>query len=309
MGNNSEIVFVLQGLNETLSNRQVYFTLALLLYLLTILVNLALILTIVLERMLHEPMYIFLCNLCVNGILGASSFYPKLLHDLLADAHVITYGSCIAQIFAVYCYVFCEFTNLTLMAYDRYVAICKPLQYQALVGPQRVGQLLFLTWAFTLLETAVGVGLTGRLPICGVHIHKIFCTNWEVVKLACSDTMLNNIYGFLLTVSHVSQAALIAVSYGYIVRASLRSRDSRRKFMQTCLPHLVTLGNFTTSLVFDAMYSRYGNSSSLRALRNILAAQFLVVPPLLNPVVYGMKLQLIRTRLAQMFTPKVSAFG
>ncbi|XP_071373940.1 olfactory receptor-like protein DTMT [Centroberyx affinis] len=309
MENKSEIVFVLKGLNETQMTRQIYFAFALIIYLFTIFVNLTLIVTIFLEKVLHEPMYIFLCNLCFNGIYGASSFYPKLLHDLLADAHVISYAGCITQIFVVYSYVFCEFTNLTVMAYDRYVAICKPLQYRSIMTAQKVGRLLLLTWSFSLFETAVGVALTGRLPLCGVHVDKLFCTNWAVVKLSCSDTTLNNVYGFLLTLSHLSQTALILLSYVHIVKASLRSRADRRKFTQTCLPHLITLANFTVSLVFDVMYSRYGGGGGggLQALRNVLAAEFLVVPPLVNPIIYGMNLQQIRSRLAQTFSHKVHA--
>ncbi|GAA6233354.1 putative olfactory receptor 7A2 [Lates japonicus] len=304
MENNSEIVFVLEGLNDSLTNRQIYFAFALMSYLFTIFVNLMLIVTICLEKTLHEPIYILLCNLCFNGICGASSFYPKLLHDLLADSHVITYVGCLTQIFVVYSYVFCEFTSLTVMAYDRYLAICRPLQYRALMTPQKVAQLLLLTWCFTLLETVVGTFLTARLPLCGRHVRKIFCTNWEVVKLSCSDTTLNNIYGFILMFSHVSQTGLILVSYGHLVRASLRSRSDRRKFVQTCLPHLVTLLVFTISLMFDTMYSRYGSSGLLQALQNTLAAEFLVVPPLINPLIYGIKLQQIRSRILQNLTHK-----
>lgn len=298
------MVFVLQGLNDSLTNRQIYFALALLSYLFTIFVNLTLIITICLEKSLHEPIYIFLCNLCFNGICGASSFYPKLLHDLLADSHVITYTGCLTQMFVVYCYVFCEFTSLTVMAYDRYLAICKPLQYRTLMTAQRVVQLLLLTWSFSLLETVVGTVLTTRLPLCGRHIPKIFCTNWEVVKLSCSDTTVNNMYGFVLMFSHVSQTGLILVSYTHLVRASLRLRSDRRKFMQTCVPHLATLLVFTSSLVFDTMYSRYGDSGTLQALKNALAAEFLVVPPLINPIIYGMNLHQIRSRILHNFTHK-----
>ncbi|XP_040902334.1 putative gustatory receptor clone PTE03 [Toxotes jaculatrix] len=304
MGNNSEIVLVLQGLNDSLTNRQIYFAFALMSYFFTIFVNLTLVVTVCVERSLHEPIYIFLCNLCVNGICGASSFYPKLLHDLLADSHVITYSGCLAQLFVVYNYVFCEFTSLTVMAYDRYLAICRPLQYRALMTAQRVAQLLLLTWCFSLLEAVVGITLTASLPLCRRHIRKIFCTNWEVVKLSCSDTTMNNIYGFVLMFSHVSQTGLIVVSYAYLVRASLQSRSDRRKFVQTCLPHLVTLLVFTISLLFDIMYARYGSDSALQALQNALAAEFLVVPPLVNPIIYGINLQQIRSRILQNFTHK-----
>uniref|UniRef100_A0A3B4TPY8 Olfactory receptor n=1 Tax=Seriola dumerili TaxID=41447 RepID=A0A3B4TPY8_SERDU len=307
MINSTEIVFVLQGLNDSDTNRQIYFALALVSYLFTIFVNVTLIVTVCLEKTLHEPIYLFLCNLCVNGICGASSFYPKLLHDLLADSHVITYTGCLTQIFVVYSYVFCEFTSLTVMAYDRYMAICRPLQYRAVMTAQRVAQLLLLTWGFSLLETVVGVSFTATLPLCGHHVRKLFCTNWEVVKLSCSDTTVNNIYGFVLMFSHVSQTGLIVVSYVHLVRSSLRSRSDRRKFVQTCLPHLVTLLVFTISLVFDSMYSRYGSSSALQALQNMLAAEFLVVPPLINPIIYGINLQQIRSRILQNFSHKSEA--
>ncbi|XP_030599660.1 olfactory receptor-like protein DTMT [Archocentrus centrarchus] len=297
MENNSEIVFVLQGLNDSLTNRQIYFAVALMSYLITVSVNLTLIITISLDKMLHEPIYIFLCSLCFNGICGASSFYPKLLHDLLTNSHVITYSACLGQMFVTYSYIFSEFTGLTVMAYDRYIAICKPLQYRVLMTAQKVAQLLLLTWCFSLLETAVGTILTARLPLCGRHIPKIFCTNWEVVKLSCSDSTLNNIYGFILTFSLILETLLIMVSYAHLVRAAIRSCADRKKLMQTCLPHLITLLVFTTSVVFDVMYSRYGGGGTMKALQNVLAAQFLVVPPLLNPIIYGMNLQQIRSRM------------
>ncbi|XP_030632737.1 olfactory receptor 2G3-like [Chanos chanos] len=308
MDNSStDFLFLLSGLNDTRTNKQTYFAFIFLLYLLTLFINLTLITIIFLDKMLHEPMYFFICNMCVNGIYGASGFYPKLLADLLSDFHVISYTGCMTQIFVIYSYMFCEFTNLTVMAYDRYVAICKPLEYHSIITPQRVGRLILLIWLSSLLETAVGTALTIRLPLCGYNIDKLYCSNWAVVKLACTDTTLNNLYGYILMLYHVSQAGFIVISYIYIIRASLTSKAGQAKFMQTCLPHLITLINFTVSTIFDVLYARYGNSHRLQALRNILAVEFLVVPPLLNPIIYGMKLTLIRSRLLKIFHHKVNA--
>ncbi|XP_061074431.1 olfactory receptor 8I2-like [Conger conger] len=310
MENSTGRVIILQGLNETTSNKHAYFVVALLGYFFTILVNLTLIVTIYLEKTLHEPMFLFICNLCVNGIYGASSFYPKLMVDLLSDsslAPVISYEACLAQIFVIYSYVFCEITTLAVMAYDRYVAICKPLSYHSIITPRKVMQFLFFAWLFSICESAVGVGLVARLPLCGFNIEKIYCTNWGVAKLSCVDTTVNNIYGYILTFSHISQAVMILVSYVHIVKASVRSQEQRSKFMQSCLPHLISLTNFFIALVFDIMYARYGSRNRLHALRNFMSLEYLVVPPLLNPLIYGLKLNQIRRRIFRICSRKIHA--
>lgn len=301
--NMSQLVLELQGLNQSTEVRQVFLVVALCWYLLTLLLNLTLVLTICLDQQLHQPIYIFVCNLCLNGLWGASCFYPKLLHDLLADAHLVPYTGCLAQLFNIYAYVFSQVSSLTLMAYDRYLAICRPLQYGTVMSVQKVCWLLLLAWIFSLLESLGGTILTRRLTLCSRRLPKLFCTNWEVVKLSCfaSDTTLNNIYGYVLMFSHLSQTALILVSYTHLVSAALRLRSKRRKFVQTCVPHLVTLLVFTITLVFDVLYSRYG-SDTQQVLKNLLAAAFLVVPPLINPVIYGINLHQLRSKIFLRFS-------
>ncbi|XP_061074257.1 putative gustatory receptor clone PTE03 [Conger conger] len=307
MENSTEIVFVLQGLNGTMTNKRAYFALTLLAYICTILVNLTLIVTVTLEKTLHEPMFIFLCNLCVNGIFGASTFYPKILVDLSSDWSVISYEACLAQMFVIYSYTFCEMTTLTVMAYDRYVAICKPLNYHSIMTPRKVMKLLLFTWLLSICESVIGMALVARLPLCGFNIEKLYCTNWAVIKLSCVDTTINNIYGYTLTFSHISQAVLILISYVNIIKASVRSQEQRNKFMQTCLPHLITLINFFIALVFDIMYARYGSRNRLHALRNFMSLEYLVVPPLLNPLIYGLKLKQIRRRIFRICSRKIDA--
>ncbi|XP_053503666.1 olfactory receptor 1509-like [Ictalurus furcatus] len=302
-----EFMFVLQGLKDTRTNKHIYFAFGVIVYSMTLFINLILAITVILDKTLHEPMYIFICNLFFNGMLGASAFYPKILADLLSEYHVISYIGCLSQAYIIYSYVFCEYTCLTVMSYDRYISICKPLEYHSIMTLQKGFKLLFFTWLCSLLESSVGLLLTVRLPLCGNVIDKLYCSNWEVVKLSCTDVSVNNMYGYFLIFSHVSQAVFIIVSYICIIRACLRSKRQWAKFMQTCLPHLISLTNFTIALLFDVMYARYGKSQGLQALRNFLGTEFLVVPPLLNPIIYGFKLTQIRRGLLKMYWHRCKA--
>ncbi|XP_026861594.2 olfactory receptor 4E1-like [Electrophorus electricus] len=302
-----EFMFVLHGLNETTTNRHIYFAFGLLVYIMTLFINLSLILIVILDKTLREPMYLFICNLFMNGICGASAFYPKILADLLTDSHIVSYTACLIQIYFIFCYAMSEFSCLTVMAYDRYVAICKPLEYLCIMTHQKVVKLLAFSWLFSLLQTSIGVGLTVRMPLCGNDIEKLYCSNWEVVKLFCSDMSIMDIYGDFLILSHVSQITFIIVSYIHIIRASLQTKTGRTKFMQTCLPHLISLTYFTFSLLFDVMYARHSKSQGPQALHNIMGMEFLVVPPLLNPVIYGMKLTQMRHQFVKMYITKIKA--
>ncbi|XP_048837802.1 olfactory receptor 151-like [Brienomyrus brachyistius] len=303
----SELIFELHGLNETKTKRQIFFGLSILAYALTVFVNLTLILTILLEKILHEPMFIFLCNLCVNSICGSTSFYPKLLIDLLSDSHVISYTACIIQIFGIYTYIFCEMTNLTVMAYDRYVAICKPLEYHSIMTPRRVGMLVQITWFLTFIETNVGIGLLVRLPLCGSRINRLYCVDWDVVKLSCIDTTLNNVFAFGIMVFHIFQVLLIIISYVLIIRKCVQSQAERNKFMETCLPHLITLSILAISVSFDVVSARFSSDASLQALRNSLSIMYLIVPPVLYPLIYGLKLKQLRMIVWRRFKSKITA--
>ncbi|XP_015196730.1 olfactory receptor 8I2-like [Lepisosteus oculatus] len=287
-------VTYLNGLNETRLQKNIYFVFTLIFYLLIIFLNLTLIATVLLDKSLHEPMYIFICNLSVNTLYGTAGFYPKLLADFLSDTHVISYTGCLIQAFVIYSYVPCEYTSLTVMAYDRYVAICNPLEYHAIMNTMITVKLILISWILPLCEIMIGIVLTSRLSLCRFQIDRLYCDNWSIVKLSCMDTTLNNIYGYILVIAHGSQAFFIIYSYIQIVRACLKSIEGRIKFMQTCLPHLITLINFAISTIFDVMHSRYGSRHTPQTLNNIMAMEFLVIPPLLNPLIYGLKLTQIR---------------
>ncbi|XP_036379209.1 olfactory receptor 142-like [Megalops cyprinoides] len=289
-------VFTLSKLEESMSVKHTYLALSIAVYFLIILLNVILIVTILLEKSLHEPMYIFLCSLCINGLLGTTGFYPKFIYDLISDTHVIFYNGCFLQFFVIYTSALCEFTTLSVMSYDRYVAICRPLDYHSVMTHKTVVNLLLFSWLLPAVSTAIGLLLTNQLSLCGSHIDKLYCDNLSMVKLSCGSTIINNIYGFLGIVLYVSLVILIIGSYIKLIIACMKSTESKIKFMHTCLPHLLSLINFTIALVFDVLYARYGSKDFPQSLRNFMALEFLIIPPVFNPLIYGLKLTEIRKR-------------
>ncbi|XP_029502768.1 olfactory receptor 1D2-like [Oncorhynchus nerka] len=301
MENSTQVeFFYLCGLQETFNNKSVYFTVSLITYLLIITGNLTLIITIIQEKGLHEPMYIFLCSLCVNGLYGTTGFYPKFLLDLQSDVQVISYGGCLTQAYVIYTSIMCEVSILTVMSYDRYVAISRPLLYHTIVTSLTVRKLLLLSWCYPLFIALITVILTVRVPLCGSRIDKIFCDNPSILKHSCSPVTINHILSYCIIVLHVLQILFIAFSYCQIVRTCVKSAEGRIKFTQTCVPHLLTMVIFITVTLFDILQGWNSDVNITLNMRNAMGVQFLVIPPVLNPVIYGLNLQQIRSAVFKM---------
>ncbi len=286
----------------TAKHRVTLFSFTLLCYSVILLVNGALIVTIILEETLHEPMYIFLCNLCMNGLYGTAAFYPKFLFDLLSNTHVISYTGCLLQVFVIYSYAATDFSILALMAYDRYVAICRPLEYHAVMTKHRVALLVCFSRLVPLLCQTVLMLMTSQMELCGSHIDKLYCENWSILKLSCNSVMTNNIVGFIIIFFYFGHDLFIVCSYVQLVKSALKSREGRGKFMQTCVPHLLCLLNVSVALLFDLMYTRYGSSTVSQNVKNFMAIHFLMIPPILNPIIYGLKLTQVRNRFLSLCT-------
>ncbi|KAM9802030.1 olfactory receptor 6N1-like [Syngnathus typhle] len=299
--------FHLAGLSHmTQRLRVLLFVITWLCYAAILLVNLVLIVTIILEKKLHEPMYLFLCNLCFNGLYGTVVFFPKFLHDLLSKSHVISYFGCLLQVLVIYSYAESEIAILTVMAYDRYVAISQPLEYHSIMTKCRMMFLMLYSRVTPLLCQAIVVIMSSKLELCGSLIDKVYCENWSLLQLSCNPTTSNGIVGFVIIVFYFVHDLFILCSYVQLVKLALRSKEGKKKFLQTCVPHLLCLVNITVALLFDLMYARYGTSSMPRSLRNFMAIQILAIPPLLNPIIYGLKLSKLRTKVLQYFRGKKS---
>ncbi|XP_034741936.1 olfactory receptor 6N1-like [Etheostoma cragini] len=177
------------------SLRYLVFSLCLLLYMTIVSANVVIILTVCLEKSLHQPMYIFICCLSFNSLYGSAGFFPRFLMDILSDTHLISRPLCFIQIYVIYTYASCEMTFLSIMAYDRFVAICQPLHYHSKITFKMVTHLVILAVLYPVFAVGFCLYLTVRLPLCGHKLNRLFCSNWPVVQLSCVDTTLNNIVG------------------------------------------------------------------------------------------------------------------
>ncbi|KAA0720046.1 Olfactory receptor 5K1 HTPCRX10 [Triplophysa tibetana] len=282
--------------SESKSYRHIYFICFLFLYLLILSINVRLISVIIMEKSLQEPMFMFLCNLCVNVIYGASGFYPIFLFNLLLDSYVISSYLCALQTFVIYSSLVTEVTILTVMSYDRYVAICRPLDYHSKLTKNRCLKLILLSWIIPNCYTVTAVLLSNLRKFCKYHIDKLYCDNWSVVKLSCASNFVNTIFGYVIIITFVSLLVFIIVSYIKLIAACKACLENKKKFWQTCLPHLLSLISFIFALLFDVMYSRYGANDIPESLRNFLALELLIVPAIVNPLIYVLNIKTVRKR-------------
>ncbi|XP_036393563.1 olfactory receptor 52D1-like [Megalops cyprinoides] len=276
--------------------RYSYFLLVLILYLAIIISNSLLIGAIYLDRQFHKPMYFFVCNLCVNGLYGSMGLFPCLLVNILSDTHEISLSVCMLQTYCLHTYGICEFATLAVMAYDRYVSICNPLQYHRIMSSSTVIALISFVWLFSACHITVSIYLTSQVPLCEVHLQKLYCDNFALVKLACNDITLNNVLELIsLVFAIVPQVSLIIYSYVRILKISLRlSGGSQVRAINTCTPHIMCLANFSISATFEALQSRFDMSKLPHTFRITASVYFLISAPLLNPIIYGMRSEAIR---------------
>ncbi|XP_054482796.1 olfactory receptor 11A1-like [Anoplopoma fimbria] len=276
--------------------KYLFFMIIMCFYVVIVCTNLLLIVVICMNRSLHEPMYLFLCSLFVNEMFGSTGLFPFLLVQILSDIHVISVTFCFLQIFCLYTYANVQFYNLAIMSYDRYLAICYPLQYNTHMAFKKVTMLIALTWLFPLLNIVVVISLSASLQLCGNIIDRSFCDNYSVVKLACYDTTVNNIYGLMYTFIVIfGLATVICFTYMRIFRVCFSgSKQTRQKAVSTCTPHLASLLNFSFGCFFEIVQGRFDMTRAPIMLRIFLSLYFLTCQPLFNPLMYGLNLTKIR---------------
>uniref|UniRef100_A0A8C2FNE8 Olfactory receptor n=1 Tax=Cyprinus carpio TaxID=7962 RepID=A0A8C2FNE8_CYPCA len=290
------ISFTLDAYNKIHDLKYVFVVVLGLLFPIIIIANGLIIYTVCLERKLHKPMYLFICNLACINLYGGTAVSPFIIATFLMEDYEITWFSCLVQIYFIYTYVSCDIANLTVMAYDRYISICYPLKYDKIVTPTKVILGIVLTWLMPFFRVTITLSLTANFDICGVIIEKVYCDNYSIVKLACSDILYYNIYGSTIIVFVVVLPFFIIIySYVKITLICLKlSKRGRVKLFSTCVPHLIALFNFIIGSSFELLQSRFDMRHVPYIIRVILSLYFLILSPLINPVLYGIRTHAIK---------------
>lgn len=298
--------FILDAYNRIHELKYVFIVMLFLLYTIIITANALIIYVTYIERKLHKPMYFFICNMACINLYGGTAVAPFVITRFLTGDYQITWVSCIAQVFFIYTYGGCDITNLTVMAYDRYISICYPLMYEKKVTPTIVIIYIAFTWLFPFFRFSITLSLTANIDICGIIIEKVYCDNYSIVKLSCSDISYYNIFGTtMIFFSVVLPFFTIFYSYLRIIFICLKlTKRGRDKLFSTCVPHLMALLNFTIGSSFELFQSRFDMRHVPYTLRVILSLYFLILSPLINPILYGIGTQAIKEAIMRILCHK-----
>uniref|UniRef100_A0A493TTD0 Olfactory receptor n=2 Tax=Anas platyrhynchos TaxID=8839 RepID=A0A493TTD0_ANAPP len=282
--------FLLLPFADTRKLQLLHFTLFLGIYLAALLGNGLILTAVACDHRLHTPMYFFLFNLALLDLGSISTTVPKAMANSLWDTKAISFFGCVTQVFMFVAFVSAEFYLLIIMAYDRYVAICKPLHYRTIMTSRTCVYMAAAAWGSTFLYAVLHTANTFSLPLCqGNALDQFFCEIPHILRLSCSDAYLREV-AFLIF-SFCSGSAFFAfllLSYVQIFKAVLRipSQQGQNKAFSMCLPHLAIVSLFISNIMFAYLKPPSISSSSLDLL---LAVLYSVVPPAVNPLIYSMR--------------------
>ncbi|XP_048083153.1 olfactory receptor 7A17-like [Ursus arctos] len=282
--------FLLLGFSEKPDLQPLIFGLFLSVYLITVCGNLLLILAVSSDSHLHTPMYFFLANLSFADICFTSSTVPKMLWNIQTQSKVITFAGCIMQMYFFLLFAGWDDFLLTVMAYDRFVAICQPLHYTVIMNPQLCGLLVLVSWIISVLNSSLQSLMLLRLTFCtGMEIPHFFCELNQVIGHACSDTFLNDMVINFATVL-LAGPPLAGILYSYCKIGSsihrISSAQGKYKAFSTCASHLSVVSLFYCTSLGVYLSSSATQSSHASAVASVM---YTVVTPMLNPFIYSLK--------------------
>uniref|UniRef100_A0A8C4W985 G-protein coupled receptors family 1 profile domain-containing protein n=1 Tax=Gopherus evgoodei TaxID=1825980 RepID=A0A8C4W985_9SAUR len=257
-------------------------------YIIGMLGNFTLLFVVGKEETLHKPMYLLLCMLALTDIGTTTSIMPKALFIFWFNLNIITVGGCLTQMFFLHSVSIMHSAVLMAMAFDRYVAICRPLRYTTILTNTRIA-ILGLVAVLFILPLPL---LLSRQPFCANHIiPNTYCEHITVVKMSCGDITVNKMYGLVIAFVVIGlDLALIVLSYGLIIRAVLRipSTKAHQKALNTCTAHMFVMLMYYTPGLFSILTNRFSKGIA-PYIHIILSNLYLLVPPMLNPIIYGVK--------------------
>ncbi|XP_050791353.1 olfactory receptor 52R1-like [Gopherus flavomarginatus] len=276
-------------------------------YITAILGNFTILFIVKMEPRLHGPMYYFLCLLAITDLVVSTSIVPKMLAIYWFDSREIDFSSCLIQLYFFHCFSVMESGIFVAMAFDRYVAICDPLRHSTiLTSPAvvKIGLAMMLRSSMVVLPYPF---LVRQWPYCRTNIiPQPYCAHIAVVNLACTDTRVSSYYGLFVVICVIGlDVIFIALSYTQILRAifSLPTKDAQIKTFGTCISHLCAILTFYIPSLFFSLMFRFGQNVPLH-FHILIANVYLLMPPVLNPIIYGVRTKQIRDRLLWLFTNK-----
>ncbi|XP_009293934.1 olfactory receptor 8G17-like [Danio rerio] len=299
-------ILLVEGLKVAPQSSYPVFILLLLVYVFIMVSNIGLIVLISTEKNLHHPMHFLFCNLPLNDIIGTNVILPRLMQDMLRESseRYISYAECVVQAYFVHVFaVACHYV-LMIMAFDRYVAICNPLRYSAIMTNKMVVKLSASAWGLSIFIVSILLGLTIRLSRCRSYIENPFCDNASLFKLSCESVIINNIFGMVYTVIVFTLSlGSLFITYGKIASVCITSKNKslNSKAIKTCSTHIAVYLIMFISCASFIFLHRVPEYSDTRKLASIM---FHIVPPGLNPLVYGLQTKEIRQKFVKFWGRK-----
>ncbi|XP_019354615.2 olfactory receptor 14A16-like [Alligator mississippiensis] len=290
--------FLLLGFSNALELQILHLATFLIIYLAALIGNLLVIMLIAFDSHLHTPMYFFLLNLSILDIGSISVIVPKSMANSILNTRLISYSRCITQAFFFLFFLTADLAILTIMAYDRYIAICKPLHYATVMNRRACLQMAAMAWSTTVLYSALHTGNTFRLPFCHSNIiNQFFCEVPQLLRISGSEVFTSEIqiiiFGTCLCVGCI---LFIFVSYIKIFTTVLRipSEQGWQKAVSTCLPHLIVVSLLGSTGLIAYVKPTSGSPSALDLMVSVL---YSMIPPMMNPVIYSMRNKDIKAAL------------
>ncbi|XP_064360669.1 olfactory receptor 14A16-like [Dromaius novaehollandiae] len=302
MSNGSSLIeFLLLAFVNTRELQLLHFSLFLGIYLAALLGNGLIITAVACDHRLHTPMYFFLLNLSLLDLGSISTTVPKSMANSLWDTRAISYLGCAAQVFFFVFFMSAEYSLLTVMAYDRFVAICRPLHYGTIMGSRACVKMAAAAWASGFLNAVLHTANTFSVPLCeGNVVDQFFCEVPQILKLSCSDSYLRELGLIVVSLClFFGCFVFIVLSYVQIFTAVLRipSEQGRHKAFSMCLPHLAVVSLFVSTVMFAYMKPP---SISSPAVDLVVAVLYAVVPPAVNPLIYSMRNKQLKEALSKL---------